>query len=370
MVAGFDRAVKIVRITDRYKEIDDFPSFLERRRTPHLKYDEAGNIYVSRWHTKKTEFDEEKKRRLVNPGGYDYEILDPRRHRDDYVNNLPLGIPVVELVWARVEGIETAIRKQKHILEAFDPKLPDGEVRLAQKVVEYVDKLSATFITESVDEEDLEKLADETEAFLSKNGLITPEDRNKRHIRDMLLRIPRTDSLGRVNPLVSRVRARAAYLAATRRLVMGSFVAEKFGSNLEILSYERELTRWALKTAVDQMDFYILSHSFIKSGVGGTDLQKNSLKDVIETLVIGHLATPRVKPYLGVSRFAQISLVGPNMGRGEMTKDVKIFGEEIVPSVYKLVPVSMLIDMDNHEKARARVQQIVSGIKDILDESE
>lgn len=368
MVAGLDRAVKIVRLTDRFERIDALPSFLDRRRFPRLKYDEEGNIYVSKWHSKKTEFDEENKR-FVKHKKYKYEILAPKRHRADILNNLPIGVPVVELIWAEVDsGIETAIRKQKHILESYDPTFEGSEVQVAQNVIEHADMLSTAFITEDVSKEDLEKLAELTQKFLKENNLLNPEDRNKKHIKDMLLRVPKTDSMGRVNPLVSRVRARAAYLAATRRMVLGSFVAEKFGTNLEILSYEREITRWALRTAVKQMNFYILGHSYIKSGFGGTELQKTSLKDVIQTLVQGHLATPRVKPYLRAARFAQISLAGPLNGQEE--RDKKLFDKGVQEILYKRLSVADLIDTGDHELARKRVQEAVAGLEKTLSDYE
>ena len=365
---GLDRSVKIVRETRKYEEIDDLPSFIDRG-VSRLKYDEAGNIYVSKWHSKKTQLDKEDKRHLYNPSGHKYCILDPQHPRKDYLDNLPLDIPVVELIWAKVDGgIESAIRKQEHILGAYDPVKKDGEIKVAQRVIEFVDKLSTKFIKEKVGKGNLEELAEKTETFLEENDLISPKDRDKKHIRDMLLAVSNLDSLGRVNPLVSRVRARAAYLAATRRLVLGSLVAEKYGSNLEVLSYEREITRWALRTVVKQMDYYVLSHSFIKRGFGGTELQITSLKDVIHTLVDGHLSTPRVKPYLPIARYAQISLVGADMGKGEMTKDTKIFGEELTLNFYKQIPVVQLLDFQKYWEVRSRVERITKSIRKVLDD--
>lgn len=367
MVEGPGRTVLLIRDTEKYRQIEELPEFLDQRRSPYLKYDDVGNIYVSKWRTMKTELDEENKRRLINPRELDYRVLNPKTPRSDYVNNLPLRVPVAEVIWAKIEdGIETAMRKQKHILESFDPSLKDSEIGVAQRVVEHVDNLATTFIAEKVTNEDLEELAEKTETFLEENDLISSEDRDKKHIRDMLLAVPKTDSLGRVNPLVSRVRARAAYLAATRRLVMGSLVAQKFGGNLEVLSYERELTRWALRTALKQIDFYVYAHSYIQSGIAGTELQKSSLRDAIETITNGHLATPRVKPYIKIARYAQLALNGPDMGNGQLVRDVKIFGEDIAKQIYRQVPVAMLIDMNNHESAKERVRQIKKGIYNTL----
>lgn len=370
MVEGLDRSVLLIRDTERYHRIEKLPSFLDKRRSPYLKYDEAGNIYVSRWNSMRTEFNEENKRRLINPRGLEYRVLHPKRHRADYVNNLPLEVPVAEIIWAKVEGIEKAIRKQQHIIDAFDPARAESEAKIAQRVIEYVDELSTIFITKKVTEGNLEELATQTEEFLVENNLVDPEDKDKRHTRDMLLSVPRTDGMGRVNKLVSRVRLRAAYLAATRRLVMGSFVAEKFGTNLEILSYEREITRWALRSSVRQLSLYVLPHGYLKRGAYDSELQKRMLKQVIETLADGHLSTPRVKPYLGVSRYAQISLVGANMSEGRMLDDRSIFGDEVAMRLYRQIPVTTLIDTGDYQKARTRVETIVSGIDNVLWENE
>jgi len=65
----------------------------------------------------------------------------------------------------------------------------------------------------------------------------------------LLLKVPGKDSLGRVNPTVSRIRLRAALLKATERAMVWAFTGSKFASNREVLVATRKRTRDALKDA-------------------------------------------------------------------------------------------------------------------------
>lgn len=368
---GEKDAVLIVEDTKEYKRRMNLPSLGGERTASGVFYDFRGHIYTSRWDPKKTETDEVGRRRLVNPEEKEFRILSPSRlPRRDYLNRLPIDKPVAELKFLQTDSIEKAIRLQRHVLEEFSPEMEGDEIKLAQAVVEYSDKLARRYLTGTVTEEKLDSLANETGNFLEDIGMIRPEDPDKKKLFDMLTTVNTKDSRGRINPLVSRVKARAAYIAAMRRIAKGSLVVEKFDANLQILLYEREITRWALETAIsyDQMGFHLLSHSFLKRGSGGTEFQKRTLVDVLNTIVEGYLSVPRVRPYVNIARLSSISLVGAR--REGWMRDMDLFGYQVADILHRGESVSELIMEGDYEEARLRLKRVINEIGEVLEENE
>ena len=312
MRAGLERSIQIVRATDEYKRRRSLPSLTGRDRVSDVKYDDSGRIYTSWWYAKETEDNEEGKRVLVNPKGVEYIILSPQRVRPDYLNDLPKKVPVVELILGEVEdGIVKAIGQSRHILGGYISGTEATEVKQARRVIQHVDRLASKFVGERVTSRDLELLARETRSFLEKEKLVSPRDPNKRKEFEMLVKIPQKDILGRVNPLVSRIRARAAYLAATKRLIVGGFVVEKFSTNLQVLIYEEEMTRWVIENAAKQVEIYILGiTAFRRPGSEDTDIQRRGMANMALTISEELQSTVRVKPYLAPSRDASKELAG------------------------------------------------------------
>jgi len=368
MRAGLERSIKIVKATDEYVQRRSYPSLTGMDRPSDVKFDAVGNLYTSWWQAKKIEVGEDGRRLLFNPRGSEYLILFPPNAKPDLLVRLPKGIPVVELILGKVSGgVEASIRQMQHILEEYAPAGKAGEVGHAKRVIAYVDKLTNRFISERVTTNDLEALASETGEFLEAEEVVSPRDPNKRKIYNMLLAIPQKDTLGRVNPLVSRIRARAAYIAATKRLVVGSFVVEKFSTNLEVLLYERELTRWTLESAVKDLEIYILGTSVFRSGTADTKIQRAGMANMALTIA-GQLGggEVRVKPYLAPARRAAIDLVG---GQGWLRVDDR----KILPDADELfskVPVISLINDGQWDDVRSRLKNTITFLRDVLQTNE
>lgn len=375
--SGKKDAVLIVRDTKEYRRRRALPSLAGEESSSDIHFDVEGNIYSSRWNVVDTEFDEDGKRRILDPENKAYIVLYPWPvPRRKYTKNLPLDKPVMELKLPEMDSIEAAIRQQRHVLKRYSLEDVDDlgeEIEFAQRVIGYLDRLSRRYLSGTVDAEKLQGLARETGNFLEKIGLFRPRDPDKRKVLAMLATANTKDSLGRVNPLISRVKARAAYIAIIRRLAKSGLILEKYDANKQVLTYERQITRWALTSAIshDQLGYYVLGHSFLKSGYGGTQFQRQTLVEVIKTIVEGYLSVARVKPYRKVARESAINLVG--VKRENWNEDVVIFGPhiaDIMHSIYRVRPVAELILEGDYNEARQKVERVVEDIREVLKENE
>ncbi|MEK7112271.1 MAG: hypothetical protein AAB875_02990, partial [Patescibacteria group bacterium] len=225
----------------------------------------------------------------------------------DLLINLPLRKEVVELIFAKVDSdIETAIRQQRHILSGTR----HTEVKQAREVIAHTNALANRFITDRVDQDGLLKLAKLTGDFLEeKFEVVNPRDADKRKMQQMLLAAPLRDRLGRVNPTVSRLRARSAYLAASKRLIVASLVVQKFETNQAILVYERETSRWVLREAIKNLETFVLGTTTFRSGKADTPTQRSGISSVLSTISEDLATSIRVKPYLMPAKLSSERLV-------------------------------------------------------------
>jgi hypothetical protein len=371
MLAGRGRDILIVRKTKEYERRRALPTLTgeEEPTWNSVWFDEEGKMYISRWPIKKTKFDEDEKRYLVNPRGCEYEVLNRQRLRHDFFENLPKNLPIREVIIDKVgSDIETATRKAHHVLEKYAPGTEAHEVLLARGVIEYTDKLAHRFITTRMTKADLEALARETGKFLEKAELVDPHDPEKQSMLKNLLKVTLKDKLGRYNPLVARVRARAAFLAATRRLVVGGMVMRKFGTIEQILLYERETTRWALQTAANQLGSLLGHADFRRPDGKATNLQRSAIANILFDISEHHFALPRVRAYLAPARYAAINLIGCR----EHLKDLnrRILGDGVADELFARKPTRILVMEGRFAEAKKRIEESIDVINKVLKEYE
>ncbi|MFV1917373.1 MAG: hypothetical protein ACC618_02765 [Patescibacteria group bacterium] len=373
MKAGLENSILIVRETEKYKRLLALPPLTGEEEIEGwgVRVDNLGNIHTPVWRIKETKLNDENQRDLVNPEGYLYKVMNRKRIRRNFFGNLPKGLPVNELISASVgSDIETAIRQQRHILDGYQPGTGAEEVQLARRVVEHTDRLASRYISEGrpVREEDLRLLSKETGHLLEEMNLVDPRDPEKQKMLQMLLKVNLKDSLGRVNPLVQRVRARAAYLAAAKRLVVGGMITRKFASNEQVLLYERENTRWALQTAFRQMNT-LLGHADFNSPDGSaTKKQRAAIANILMNISEGHLMVPRVKPYLRLARYIAVNLNGSRAF--EQSMDRQIIGEDIADRLFSRSAVRSVIMDGNFSEAKGRIENSCQAIDAVLYEHE
>lgn len=346
-------------------------------RAPEVRIDELGRIYTSRWDPKDV-FSIDGKLTIENPQKY----IHIKSRGEWYVDLADLRKvalserPVVELIFGKIEdSIETAIRQQSHILEGYKPGTAAPELEQVKKAAAYVRRKSLRFIEGGLTKDDLGNFLEETTAFLEDSGFLSTRVRQpeKIKIKNMLLRAMKPDSLERVNPMISKIRLRAGWLAAMRRMVVTSLIVKKAEDNLRLLSWEREMTRWALEMAAeDLVNFAGLGIRglvvFWKEGAVASEKEIRGMIKVLENIAgkRGLLSIPRVVDYIGPARLAALNLLGVSAVK-DIDLTCQIIGsEKITNELLRLPPVPVLLYNREFAEARRRIRRSHTIIEMVL----
>lgn len=358
MLAKEEPLVAIIRKTPEYDYLRELPSLTGGRRPADVRFDPlSGKIYYTTWREKRT-ITEDGQRFLRPPKKGElpeYEVLLPRlrRRTPGYLENLPLKSPVQELLFHHADGIEEAVLKVQDILQAGIPEQ-------AQGVIAHTTKLANRFIERGLTNESLRELADQTGQFLENVGLANPDSPSFKKAMEKIKKACERDSRGRINNLISRVRVQSAYVWAVKRLVVGSFVKRKHGDNLNVLVYERETTRWALKNASRQLKSFLGHAAFRHPGKKVSQLQTETMVKVLKNITYGWLSLVRVAPYLAPARAAAINLVGCREEKKEINRQV--LGEELADELFAIAPTTQLLSKGRFAEAFYRIK----GSRDVL----
>lgn len=337
---GFRKnAILIIRDTKEYDRWRRLPTFTgENDPQPRKpRFDEEGNVYIPVNRVKVPQ--EDIGRRYITTEEYGYEVLNRERVLWTF-DNLPKTPTFYEVILNKFDSdIESAIRMQRHVLEGYAPETEATEIELARKVIARTDQIAHQFMGDRMSRDDLLLIARGIGHFLEEEvHLVDPRDPLKRKILDNLLKIDPTDSLGRHNPLVLRTRVRAAYLAATKRVIIGGKIVRKFADNQQVLLFERETTRWALKTALEQL-LSVWGHAdFNRPDSSATKLQRSAIANILLDISNGHLAQPRVKPYIYTARYAAINLIGVRHFKKDDNR--RVLGDTDADDLFSRMPTS------------------------------
>ncbi len=170
-------------------------------------------------------------------------------------SEIPVSWKVAVLVPQVVkDGIEAAMRQQDEI--AHDYRAGVGpEADRVDETFDLLFNISAVFAAGEIeDQSKLNLKAREAESVLRDNGLLESKDEIWRRIVNFTLDATKEDRMGRINPLVSRVRTRAAFLAATEREMIGRSVGTKAEKVYQHLAIIRSGIRAKMQMAVDTLD--------------------------------------------------------------------------------------------------------------------
>ena len=368
ILRGEERGIRIIK--RELEPILSLPAFSGHAhpRAPEARIHEFGIIYTSRWSPKDV-FPVDGKLTIENP--QEYIHIRSRGERHVNLADLPEVAlserPVVELIFGGIDSdIETAIRQQLHILEGYRPGMEAVELEQVKKAAAYVRRQSLQFIRGGLTKDDLEDLLKRTTNFLEKSGLLSSGIRQpeKIKIKNMLLRAMKPDSLERVNPMISKIRLRAGWLAAMRRMVVTSLIVKKAEDNLRLLSWEREMTRWALEMVRDDLvTFAGLEDErggvvFWKEGVVASDKEIRGMIRVLENIAgkKGLLSIPRVVDYIGPAKLAAINLLGVSAVKDVDLARQIIGSDEVVDELRRLPPVPVLLYKREFAVARQRIR--------------
>lgn len=164
----------------------------------------TGAIYFSKW-DKPQELDPE---RFVAFGGKKYV-------KGMKINDVPKSWTSAWLIPQRYETIEDAIEAAQKIA-SYEGVGGPAQTRV-ENLFATLNSISDIFLNEEVTQLRLEGMAKQVESLLKQHGLLTAKDSIWRKVFSYTLRATSTDALGRVNPMVSRILARAAYLKVVHR---------------------------------------------------------------------------------------------------------------------------------------------------------
>lgn len=343
---------------------------------------ESGAIYTTKWNSLQTAITEEGKRTIIFPenknlsvarqkipemytfiaANPDTEIYDPE--------DLPRSGEPEELVINQVwDGLEPAIRQQHHILKEYNPIDPNAEPQKMRRLMHWIGRTSSELSAGQISKERLGELSEEAATLIAETGLPNAQSVTKQKIATMLERAPLPDSLGRVNTTVSRTRLRSALLASTRRIVTAELVRRKFNANLEVLTAERELTRYDLEAALSELDLLSpIARQLELDPSAITKEERDELVQDVTVVALKHLRFPRVAPYLLPSRIAAIYLVGVRPEKEESNR--RVLGDETADDVFATVPAVILLrskDEEEQREAGSRIRWAHSIIGDALD---
>lgn len=336
-----------------------------RSRSADVRFDPiSGEIFTTRWQTLKTFIRRRTGKRSVRRPAH-YTLINWGEDAPILPEGpIPQEAETAYLVVQKLGDIETALRQQIHIQESVTSFREDSENTKITAIFSWTDSASARLRNQKVTPAVLDQLAGEAADLLERCGLTTALDQRKKQMTLMLAKACQLDRLGRVNPLVSRTRLRAAFLQASARSVIVQLVGEKESKTFETLAIARELTRLAVRSAVRELEEVL---SEFKKG------DPEQLAAQIRMIVYHYLVIPKVNPYLVPARIAAILLVGCREKKKDLNRQV--LGNDLAEDLFALEPVDRSLREiyqtagDKKESQLFGLQRRIIWAKDILQQS-
>lgn len=276
--------------------------------------DEFGSVYTTRWEDVAMKETEEEKKSLKIPD--DFVVFRKPSHRKEVdLSSFPKGWSVAWLVPQKLRTIEDAMRQQDEIRRdyASASSIEQSEI---EDVLAGIQDLTEDFLYGGMTRDRLEQMSEEAVSMFEAAGINLERAGAKQRIYERVMRATKEDRLGRVNPLVSRVLLRSAYLSAVKREVLVRLSREKANRIYNFLYIERAVTREALANASDA----ISTLAGFEDNIGEQVLTEadyyqdpslistediNELRHTLNQIVQTDLRQARVQPYLLTSVVAE-----------------------------------------------------------------
>lgn len=276
---------------------------------------DTGAIYTSRWDTPKLEKTDlgtgvanGERYRIIRKSGYK-KIID--------LNNLPKTWTVARLIPQEIwDGVESALRQQDEIRVDYG-SAPGAEQEVVEELLVGIRSLSEVFKEAQITRDALQEISEKTQKFLENMGLTSPTDDVKQNLARALITSAQTDSVKRLNPMISRIKLRSAYLSTVKREVVGRLIREKSNRVFEVLLMEREVTRDQLEMGDEAIKWLLNEHSVFVNPDHFTTPRDFTDREVSSTVnsirgLIGGLNQVRVAPYLAPARIVETLLTDVN----------------------------------------------------------
>jgi hypothetical protein len=178
-----------------------------------------------------------------------------------------------------------------------------------------LNSISNIFLNEQVSQVRLEGLALQTEALLKQHGLLTARDTDWKRIFSLTLRALTKDRRDRINPMVSRILARAAYLRVVHKELQQRTARTK---GLKLIFFligvqtEAVAQLESAEMALDNLGSFAYGRgaSALKGERKMDPREALPLKNAVRALVKRTLAPIEVAPYAYSARLAEAILIG------------------------------------------------------------
>lgn len=278
-----------------------------------------------------------------------------------------------EPIWSCYPTLEHAIGSRVHILERYQPtdETQDKTTRIQnfEDTIDYIGKLMTLFKSGNITRDNLVVYYEQAYELLEKHGFLRTWVPNRKKAIDQILKAIDVDSLGRLNPTISRMRLASASIKWMIELYVGDMTIDKNQQLLLALIQAREIERFYLDHVVEA------AQKFLE--LDNDDPSLGDKKQQLHEIVMGLFRhdTVRTSPYrISAFRFLFGSFgISNDRSSGQSTLYKNMFGPSFhddIPDVEQIQADFQSSDSDAMTRFRARLSDGLEGIQHALFEGQ
>lgn len=276
------------------------------------RYDSInGAVYTTRWGEALTKETPEGRKEVVEAERF-VILRQPKYRKNVSLTTLPKSWTIGRLIPQKVwDGIEAAMRQQYEIKEASRGGVGTDQIQV-EELFAAIRGLSQKYVRGEVTKENLQDMAEQTQALLEREGVLSAKDQFLQDLKEALTLAFQEDSRGRFNPLAARMRLYRAMRNLTKREVETWLTRRKSNKVFNLLYVEREDERSSLtdvqEAVVEVGEHPVLSDTIFRSrpdSIFDEDITeiRRVFKGIGQTL-----QSVRVAPYLLPAKLADVML--------------------------------------------------------------
>ncbi len=276
------------------------------------RYDSInGAVYTTRWGEALTKETPEGRKEVVEAEKF-VILRQPKYRKNVSLTTLPKSWTIGRLIPQKVwDGIEAAMRQQYEIKEASRGGVGTDQIQV-EELFAAIRGLSQKYVRGEVTKENLQDMAEQTQALLEREGVLSAKDQFLQDLKEALTLAFQEDSRGRFNPLAARMRLYRAMRNLTKREVETWLTRRKSNKVFNLLYVEREDERSSLtdvrEAVVEVGKHPVLSDTIFRyrpESIFDEDITeiRRVLKGIGQTL-----QSVRVAPYLLPAKLADVML--------------------------------------------------------------
>lgn len=278
-----------------------------------------------------------------------------------------------EPVWSAYPTLEHAIGSRVHILERYQPtdKTQNRTTRIQnfENTIDYIRKLMTLFESGNITRDDLVVYYEQAYELLEKHGFLRTWVPNRKDAINQVLRAVDVDSLGKLNPTISRMRLASASIKWMIELYVGDMTIDKNQQLLLALIQTREIERFYLEHVVEA------TQKFLELDNNDSTLgeKKQELHEIVMELFRHN--TVRTSPYrISAFRFLFGSFgISNDRSSGQSTLYKKMFGPNFnddIPNIEQIQADFQSSDSNAMTRFRARLSDGLEGMQHALFEGQ